>query len=169
MRWAGHIARIGGRGDESSVWSRWHRWSGHCAASRQFACYIADWNFSHYDPGSTQPLTEMSTRNISCGVGRRADNFTTFICRLSWNQWVLTSWNPQGPSRPVIGLLYSPHVISGRASSASHGLFFVCGCYETPSDVETGPGAHPTSCKIFTGSFPGVKCGLVCCWPLTPF
>jgi len=24
---------------------------------------------------------------------------------------------------------------------------------------QTGPGAHPTSCKICTGSFPGVKCG----------
>ena len=25
--------------------------------------------------------------------------------------------------------------------------------------VQTGPGAHPASCKIGTGSFPGVKCG----------
>ena len=25
--------------------------------------------------------------------------------------------------------------------------------------VQTGHGAHPTSCKIRTGSFPGVKCG----------
>jgi len=25
--------------------------------------------------------------------------------------------------------------------------------------VQTGPGAHPTSCKMGTGSFPGVKCG----------
>jgi len=25
--------------------------------------------------------------------------------------------------------------------------------------VQTGPGAHPTSCKMVTGSFPGVKCG----------
>ena len=25
--------------------------------------------------------------------------------------------------------------------------------------VETGPGAHPGSCKMGTGSFPGVKCG----------
>jgi len=36
--------------------------------------------------GSTQPLTEMSTRNISWGYRRpvrRADNLTTFMCRLS--------------------------------------------------------------------------------------
>jgi len=25
--------------------------------------------------------------------------------------------------------------------------------------VQTGPGAHPASCKLGTGSFPGVKCG----------
>ena len=25
--------------------------------------------------------------------------------------------------------------------------------------VQTGPGAHPTSCTVGTGSFPGVKCG----------
>ena len=27
------------------------------------------------------------------------------------------------------------------------------------SSVQTGPGAHPASCKRSTGSFPGVKCG----------
>jgi len=36
--------------------------------------------------------------------------------------------------------------------------------------VQTGPGAHSASCKMGTGSFPGVKCGReVSCWPLTPF
>jgi len=25
--------------------------------------------------------------------------------------------------------------------------------------VQTGPGAHPASCKMGTGSFPGVECG----------
>ena len=28
--------------------------------------------------------------------------------------------------------------------------------------VQTGPGAHPASCKMGTGSFPGVKCGPGC-------
>ena len=32
--------------------------------------------------------------------------------------------------------------------------------------VETGPGAHPSSCTMGTGSFPGVKCG--CGVLLTP-
>jgi hypothetical protein len=36
---------------------------------------------------------------------RMADNLTTFTCRLSWNLWATTSWNPQGLSRFVQGLL----------------------------------------------------------------
>ena len=57
----------------------------------------------------TQPLTEMSNRDISWGVGRpvrRADNLTTLKCRLPWNLGASPSWNPQGLSRPVMGLLY---------------------------------------------------------------
>jgi hypothetical protein len=37
---------------------------------------------------------------------RRADNLTTFKCRLSRNLGASTSWNPKGLSRPVMGLLY---------------------------------------------------------------
>jgi len=37
---------------------------------------------------------------------RRADNLTTFMCRLSWNLGASSSWNPLGLSRPVMGLLY---------------------------------------------------------------
>jgi hypothetical protein len=58
--------------------------------------------------GSTQPLTEMSTRNISWGVkavDAQADNLTTFMCRLSKNLGAANSWNPKGLSRPVMGLL----------------------------------------------------------------
>ena len=36
---------------------------------------------------------------------RKADNLTTFMCRLSWNLGASTSWNPQGLSRSVMGLL----------------------------------------------------------------
>ena len=36
----------------------------------------------------------------------RADNFNTFMCRLSWNMGASTSWNPQGLPRSVMGLLY---------------------------------------------------------------
>jgi len=37
---------------------------------------------------------------------RKADNLITFMCRSSWNLGASTSWNPQGLSRPVMGLLY---------------------------------------------------------------
>ena len=37
---------------------------------------------------------------------RSADNRITFMCRLSWNLGVSTSWNPQGLPRPVMRLLY---------------------------------------------------------------
>jgi hypothetical protein len=37
---------------------------------------------------------------------RRADNLTSFMCRLSGNLGASTSWNPLGLHRPVTGLLY---------------------------------------------------------------
>jgi len=37
---------------------------------------------------------------------RGADNLSTFTCRLSWNLGSSTSWNPQGMTRPVMGLHY---------------------------------------------------------------
>jgi hypothetical protein len=36
----------------------------------------------------------------------RADNLTTFMCRLSRNLGASISWNPVGLLRPVMGLLY---------------------------------------------------------------
>ena len=38
---------------------------------------------------------------------RRTDSLTTFIYRLSWNLGASSSWNPQGLSRPVMGLLFT--------------------------------------------------------------
>jgi len=40
-------------------------------------------------------------------------------------------------------------------------------CVESQRQI--GPGAHPASCKMDTGSFPEVKCGRGVRWPLTPF
>jgi len=54
--------------------------------------------------GSTQPLTEMSTRNISCVVNLEA----------------LTPRNPQGLSRPVQGLLYLYSWFWSAISSSAH-------------------------------------------------
>ena len=57
---------------------------------------------------STPPLTEVSTRCL-LGLRRpvcRADNLTTIMCRLSWNLGISASWNRQGLSSSVQGLLY---------------------------------------------------------------
>jgi hypothetical protein len=76
--------------------TRWRSWLRHCATIRKDTGSIPDdvirffsliYSFrSHYGPWSTQPLTEMSTRNFFWGLRqptRRADNLTTFICQLS--------------------------------------------------------------------------------------
>jgi hypothetical protein len=98
---------------------RWRSWLRHCATNRKVAesipnCAIGIFHW-HNPSGRTmalglpQPLTDMSTRNISWGKRRplrRADNLTSFMCWLSWNLGASTSWNPQGLSRPVMGLLY---------------------------------------------------------------
>jgi hypothetical protein len=92
----------------------------HCATSRKTVRSIPDgvigvfyWHIPSSRTmalGLTQPLTEMSTRNISCGVKSvsvcRADNLTTFMSRMSWNLGASNSWNAQGLSRLVMGLLY---------------------------------------------------------------
>jgi len=54
--------------------------------------------------GSTQPLTEMSTRTFSGEKRRpvcRVDKLTTFMCRLSGNLRAPNSWSPQDPTRAV--------------------------------------------------------------------
>jgi hypothetical protein len=48
----------------------------------------------------------------------RADNLATFMCRLSYYLGTSTSWNPQGLSRPVMGLLYL--IIKNQHGSKYH-------------------------------------------------
>ena len=57
--------------------------------------------------GSTQPLTEMSTRCISWGKGGRCVRLRTLppSCVIIMKSGTLTSWNPLDYSRPVMGLL----------------------------------------------------------------
>ena len=76
--------------------------------------------------GSTQPLTEMSTRGISWGKGGRCVRLTTYHHLVSSrNLGALTSWNPLGLSRPVMGLLYLlPLVKSSSVSSPFPQPFF---------------------------------------------
>jgi hypothetical protein len=80
-----------------SLWvTRWRSWLRHCATSRKVAGSIPDgviWFFHWHNPSGrtmalalSQPLTEISTRNVSWGQRRPvrlADNLTIFMCRLS--------------------------------------------------------------------------------------
>jgi hypothetical protein len=57
--------------------------------------------------GSTQPLTEMSTRNLPGGKGRptgRAHNFTVCASRLSRKCGSLDILQPYGPPWPATGI-----------------------------------------------------------------
>jgi len=87
-------------------WFHWHNPSSHTLAL-----------------SSTRPLTEMSTWNISWGKGGQCIVLTTLppSCADSWNRGVSTSWYPQGMSRLVQGLLYSPT------------LFYILWCYSMNS------------------------------------
>ena len=100
-------------------YSQWRSWFRHCATSRKVAVSIPDgvigifhWrNPSGHimDLGSTQLLTEMSTRNISWVIKaagaygwQRYHLHVPTVLKLGASN----SWNPQGLSRPVMGLLY---------------------------------------------------------------
>jgi hypothetical protein len=82
---------------------RLRSWLRHCVARRKIAGSI-QWDFSLNNPPgyvmvleSTQPLTEMSTWDISWGYRSsvlRAENLTTYMCRFSGNLGALTSWRP---------------------------------------------------------------------------
>jgi hypothetical protein len=102
-----------------AVLSGWCSSLRHCGTSQQVAGSIPDGVtgiFRWHNPsggtmalGSTQLLTEVSTRNIYWWLKAavpRADFPTTFVCRLYRNLRASASWNPQGLPRPVMGLLY---------------------------------------------------------------
>jgi len=79
---------------------------------------------------------------------RRADNLTTFMCRMSWNLGASPSWNPQGLSRPVMGLLIGILCRSQwprglRRRSAATRLL--------RSWVRIPPGAWMFVCCVFSG------------------
>jgi hypothetical protein len=101
--------------------------------------------------GSSQPLTELSTRNISRPVCR-ADNLTNFMCQLSSNLGASTSWNPQGLSRPVEGLHYVPRTVLRRRRATDTSL---CGHMMTSPGVEGKVSTPWTGQYRNHGSIPG--------------
>jgi hypothetical protein len=108
-----------GVNSNNTIFLRSCSWLRHCATSRQVAGSIPDGvigSFYWHNPsgrtmalGSTQPLTEMSTRYISWGVnaaGAYGRQHYHLLCGLSRNLGASTSWNLVGLSRPAMGLLY---------------------------------------------------------------
>jgi hypothetical protein len=86
------------------------QWLRHCATNRKVAGSIPDGVFGIFhwhNPsdrtmalGSTQPLTEMSTRSISLGLRRpvrKTDNLTTILCRCHVIWEFFNFLEPSGP------------------------------------------------------------------------
>ena len=84
---------------------------------RGFDSRWGHWNFSltqsfrpHYGPGVDSFCNRNEYQEYFLGDKKRpvrkADNLTNFKCRLSRNLGASTSWNPEGLSRPVMGLFY---------------------------------------------------------------
>ena len=123
--------------------TRWRSWLRHRSTSRKVAGSIPDSViviFHWQNPsghtmalGLTQPLTQMSTRNISCGgKGGRCVGLTTYhihvpIVLISGR--ASTSWNPQGLSRPVMGLLYLLFVGMNNKNVLFFVLPYILGCW----------------------------------------
>ena len=118
---------------------RWRSWLRHCATCRKVAGSVPDGVieiFHLHNPFDrtmaldlTQPLTEMSTRNISWGVkcGRCA-GLTTLpsSCAHCLEIWKpQSSWNPQGLSRHVMELLYIRGLDSNRAPLEYDARYFL--------------------------------------------
>jgi len=55
---------------------------------------------------STQPVTEMGGGGGERRPVRKADNLTTFMCRLSWKLGALTRWNLQALSKACTGITF---------------------------------------------------------------
>ena len=109
--------------------------------------------------GSTQPLTEMSTRRaFPGGKSGRCVRLTTYLhpVLLSRNLGALTSWNPLGLSRPVMGLLYffRRGVDDGKVGDAMRYCLVVWGFKEVVPGgkrylcTERGMSCHVVSSKF---------------------
>jgi hypothetical protein len=134
--------------------------------------------------GSTQPLTEMSTKSISWGKSGRCVRLTTWppYCAVVKKSGNFNFLEPSGPLRPVKGLLYLLYILrlyilirvdrvaqtvwrlttawTVRVSNPVGGEIF-----RAFPDRSWGP-----SSLLYNGygSFQGVKCGRGVLWTIHP-
>jgi hypothetical protein len=94
--------------------TRWRSWLRNCATSWEVAGSIPDYVIGIFCRtmalGSREPLTEMSTRNISWRIRRPMPKLTTLPPTCADFLEILgasNSWKPQGLSRPVQGYIFA--------------------------------------------------------------
>jgi len=112
---------------------------------------------------------------LSCHCGSSGSIPVQFMWDLFWTKWQWAGFSPSTSGFPSSFHHYSccgPGSVVGIATD--YGLdgpgieSWLGKRFSAP--VQTGPGAHPASCTMGTGSFPGVKSGQgVTLTPLTPF
>jgi len=105
------------------------------------------WPFTRHGTAVMTP-----TRNIYCCFLLNNQNFAHTISCIYIYIYVCVCVCVCGPGSSV-GIA-TDYGLDGPGSNPG-------GDEISPPPVQTGPGAHPASCKIGTGSFPGVKCGRV--------
>jgi hypothetical protein len=71
--------------------------------------------------GPTQPLTEMSTRNISWGKGGRCVGLTTFQVPIALKSGTLKLLEPPGPVKACNGI-----VLPFRVQFINHLIWILC-------------------------------------------
>ena len=111
----------------------------------------------HNGPG-VESASDRRVPGISpggAGGGRRADNLTTFMCRLSWNLGASSSWNPQGLSRTVMGLLYH---LQKWMCHGYHDTIFKNSRQKESEGCMPHIGEHANN-KMWSKSVPGWHCG----------
>jgi len=140
----------------------------------QYKTFITSINYINFKMGTG------SFPGVKCGRGVLLTTHPLLVPR-SWKSRAIplpTLWATHGLQQD--NFTFTLYIYT-RAHTHTHTYFCVCvwaGYLSRFSDwlragqfgiksrlgrdfppVQTGPGAHPASCKTGTGSFPGVKCG----------
>jgi hypothetical protein len=89
-----------------------------------------------------------------------------FVCKFLVKHWTRQAKRNCGVEREISDFMVDILIYCGPGSSVGiasdyglNGSGIEFRWARDFSHVQTGPGAHPASCTMDTGSFPGVKCG----------